>query len=127
MKKMLLAAAVAAGMSGPALALPDVRIELRARVAAVCNVQSMNLVNDADLSRVAVTTSCNTQHFRIQMASGAQGLPIRHATSPDATLRAAGAGELAVSLNIPGLQTFLIELDSPLEPGQDVHIEIVPV
>ncbi len=127
MKKMLLAAAIAAGVSGPAAALSDVRIELRARVAPVCSVQSMNLVSDSDLSRVAVTTSCNTQHFRMLMLSGAQGLPIRAATSPQATLNTDGAGELAVNLHRPGVQSFVLELESPLDPGQGVQIEIMPV
>lgn len=125
MKRILAALTSTALLGG--VAYPQVTINLRASVTPSCTVQAVDLIDEADTARIAITTLCNTENFQLAMASNAQAVAIQSAMSPQAAIRPAGAGELAVRLYTPGAQTFHVQLDQPLAPGQGVNIQIVPV
>jgi opacity protein-like surface antigen len=126
MKKMLLAAAMAASVSG-APAAADIQYQLRAVVQPYCEVQSMQVADFQTLSAIEVTTRCNMESFRLEVLSGSQGLEIVQAASSQASLRSAGSGQLSVRLRSPGAQTFTIQLAHPLEHGEQVNLRLMPV
>jgi hypothetical protein len=127
MKTLAIALAVAAGAGAPVAAASEVRIQLRATIAPVCAVESIHMMGEGDLSRMAITTNCNTEHFRIMLADGADPLQVSSAVSGQAMVSPVSAGQLAVRLNRPGTQQIEVQLAQALTPGRGVNVQIVPV
>lgn len=105
-------------------AFADVRIHLRAQVAASCGVVGVDASLGDDLSRFHVTTMCNSERFNIVLLSPDGPIEVVSASSSDAAVTTA-SNLMAVTLHTPGTQKFDIQLAKGLENVSDLRIQII--
>lgn len=124
MRSVALALVMSTLTAGSALA--DIRIELRAQVQASCGVVDIDSPVGGDLSRLQLTTVCNSEQFNIVLMGPDGPIEVVSATSAEASV-SAGSNQMAVMLRAPGAQTFDVQLASDLVDVDALSIQIVAV
>jgi hypothetical protein len=122
MRSVALALVISTLAAGSALA--DIRIELRAQVQASCGVVDIDAPVGGDLSRLQLTTVCNSEQFNIVLMGPDGPIEVVSATSDQASV-SAGSNQMAVMLRAPGAQTFDVQLADELASAEGLSIQIV--
>lgn len=114
-------AIVSAYFAAPAKA--DVTVGLNANIASSCQILSVTPASPITATTVEVRTACNVESFDMLISSSDGAVKGATAVSSQATVSGGVDGRLAVRLNRPGVQEFVVTLAET--PTDAINIEIV--
>lgn len=123
MRQLVVTLAIVSAFSA-APAKADVTLGLNAIIRSSCQILSVTPVSPLTGMTVEVRTACNVESFSMLISSSDGAVQGATAVSRQATVSGGVDGRLAVRLNRPGVQEFVVTLAET--PTDAINIEIVP-